>query len=81
MISVQLFNLLLLIPPPMVVINDQQDRLSSDVLSLFKLDVFVAKVDYNYTNKDIEAVEQLGNNYKLLTANTSLSVITNEYRL
>ncbi|XP_026482791.1 52 kDa repressor of the inhibitor of the protein kinase-like [Ctenocephalides felis] len=61
------------------IISDLQDRLSPDVLNLFKLNVFMPKTEHN--NKDIEAVRQLANDYKLLLDNTPVSIIVNEYRL
>lgn len=63
------------------VINDLQDRLSPEVLNLFKLGVFIPKKDYTYTNEDIETVKQVVNEYRLLVDNTPVSVIINEYRL
>ncbi|XP_026473489.1 uncharacterized protein LOC113380896 [Ctenocephalides felis] len=61
------------------IISDLQDRLSPDVLNLFKLNVFMPKTEHN--NKDIEAVRQLANDHKLLLDNTPVSIIVNEYRL
>ena len=63
------------------IVNDLKDRLSPDVMNLFKLGVFVPKANYSCMDEDIETIKQLANEYKLLHNNTPVSVILSEYRL
>lgn len=64
------------------IINDLEDRLSSEVMNLFKLGVFIPKVVYSKNeNEDVEIVKELVNQYKHLLDNPPVSMVTNEYRL